>query len=415
MITDQGLVAAYDFSMANVNKIVDLSGNGYTLTRSGPVMKTKTGVASTGGMWQSTKVNDQMQGDFSISWRFNDYNPIAIGSSLNTIYITAGAGGAFVEAFIVNNGNIQFDDGIHATMFNTGFKRNTPYTVTITFNNAAVLTKCYVNGEYFGSGTTFTPVGSRSATIRVGNYTLYWRSGKLANIINLKLHSRILSDAEIKNYHNSFVSTPKINEDFSNYPVGTLSNFGPWIKRSGAFTIEELAVDDPVLKHLKRGTKYLKATTTYSLIGLKSNIAYGTWEFDLYSVGDTTYQIGLMSSNLLPWTSGYDPNNQYGMYFSGGGDDITFLESNTLNPFNAPNQKPLGSWYTFRITRTLSGVITTYIKGGMYGNNFAKVIGISVGTNPFTDTTYTNSVYFTVRMFTNELFANLKIYDGIVL
>jgi len=94
--------------------------------------------------------------------------------------------------------------------------------------------------------------------------------------------------------------------------------------------------------------------------------------------------------------------------------------SGTTNtyPYNsADSYVQAGIWYTTKITRTYAGVFTIYTKGGSFGNTY-RLISASggSGSNPCTDIAYTVSQYFVFYPgAANQCFANLKIYDGIVL
>ena len=74
----------------------------------------------------------------------------------------------------------------------------------------------------------------------------------------------------------------------------------------------------------------------------------------------------------------------------------------------------INTWYRIKITRTQSGVITFYIKGGTYGNNWVLVSTTNgAGTNPITDNTYLASNFLVVDIDAGDRFANLIMKPGV--
>jgi len=413
MITETGLVAAYDFTK-NGDKIADLSGNGFTLSRNGPILKSNKGITSSGGRYITTKSNTFCESDFSISFRFYNYGITA--SLIQTIVAFGATSTSWVWVYLRETGNLMLDPGSGGVAtFVRALKQYTTYTITLTFENATHTTKCYINGVFFGSDVLYNPSGLRASIMSIGNYSNgYSGFGKYRpTLINLKIHSRIISEKEIKNYHNGFVSIPAINEDFSNYPVGTISNFGPWVKRTGAFSIQELTNDEIILKYLKRGTKYLKCTTA-GYLGLKSNIAYGTWEFDWFKGADANNIIvGFISPSLLNLING-------GYYFHPQSDEsiriiIRQSDLNVALTQVSPGFFQNSVWYTIKIIRTAAGITTYWIKGGRFGNSYQLMPSEVAGSNPFTNNTFTFCEYFVFDIDANDCIANLKIYPGIIL
>jgi hypothetical protein len=71
-------------------------------------------------------------------------------------------------------------------------------------------------------------------------------------------------------------------------------------------------------------------------------------------------------------------------------------------------------WYRVRITRTITGIFTVWIKGDIFSDwTLISTIGGS-GTNPATDNTHTTSRYFVLDLDTNDCVADIEILPGII-
>jgi hypothetical protein len=120
-------------------------------------------------------------------------------------------------------------------------------------------------------------------------------------IADLRFWNRELTVQEIKNYNNQYVK-PYIIDDMSDYAVLD-TNIRNFIKGTGTYVVEELTANDPVLKHLTKGTKYLRNTVA-GTIALPSNQSTGTWEWDWMKGADgNRMDFDIMSNNILHSTS----------------------------------------------------------------------------------------------------------------
>ena len=164
--------------------------------------------------------------------------------------------------------------------------------------------------------------------------------------------------------------------------------------------------DDTVLKHLKKGTKYLECVSS-GTIALQSNIAYGTWTWDWYK-GDSNY-LGL---DFIA----YEKNDLTRYYsFSHSVTNRGTLEAGIGSYLFYPvvNYVQINKWYSIKITRRYDGQFTGWIRGGNFGSNWTLIVPES-GTNPATNNTYTTSKYAVLDMRgVGHRFTNLTIKEGI--
>ena len=140
---------------------------------------------------------------------------------------------------------------------------------------------------------------------------------------------------------------------------------------------------------------------------INSDTAYGTWEFDFNKGGaGNDLQIGFINDNI--------EIGDYGEYRLDFNEDesIGFYKSGAAILFTtAASYISINTDYRIKVTRSLAGVFTVYIKGGSFGWDDWTTVVASTGTNPVTDTTYTTSSYFVADLDNGDTISNLKI-DG---
>jgi hypothetical protein len=140
---------------------------------------------------------------------------------------------------------------------------------------------------------------------------------------------------------------------------------------------------------------------------IPSDVAYGTWEFDIYKAGEVNYAgASFMDTSNSGRTNGYllqinsAERVDFRRYTNGSMDTYQLLSSEDATVIN--------NWYRFKITRSLDGVFTIYIKGGSFGwDDWTLVSGGS--SNPFTDDNHTISNYFVPELDNGDKIRNLKI------
>ncbi len=183
-----------------------------------------------------------------------------------------------------------------------------------------------------------------------------------------------------------------------------------WVPGTGTYEIKELSAQDSVLKELDIGTKYMECTSA-GTIALPSDTAYGTFEFDLYRVTASETRIYFIHSKPRVIDNGYffriSSTELIGFYRIDSG--VSQFRNFTAVGYTTPN-----TWYRIKITRTLDGEFTVYIKGGSFGDEYVLVdVSGGSGTNPIIDTDYTISKYFMVAIGTGDRISNILIKEGV--
>lgn len=186
-----------------------------------------------------------------------------------------------------------------------------------------------------------------------------------------------------------------------------------WTKQSGAFKISELTANDSVLSYLTKGTKYLECTTSGN-ITIPTTQAFGTWEFDIFRQS-RRLEIELSGDVLNRYSD--TVGTRYWFLFLD--DKIYCVRKVASGPTTllgtAANYMVINTWYSIRITRTIQGVFTLWVKGGAFGDTWTliSVTGGS-GTNPTAaDLTLTKSIGMSLSLTEGCCVANLKFYDGV--
>lgn len=147
--------------------------------------------------------------------------------------------------------------------------------------------------------------------------------------------------------------------------------------------------------------KFIECTSDGS-ISTQSNLAYGTWEFDVYK--DDANECSVSIVNVLN-TIG---TGRYVLTIYNN-DSIALLRDSTVLFQTVDSYISDMIWYRLKITRDLNGKFHVYIKGGDFGERYIIVdtTGGS-GVNPVTDTNYTISKYIVLDMDTGDRFRALK-------
>jgi hypothetical protein len=183
-----------------------------------------------------------------------------------------------------------------------------------------------------------------------------------------------------------------------------------WTTQSGVFTTNS-SIDNP----FSTNDNALTATTS-GYISIPCNQTYGFWEFDLYKATDgSRIDIAFMADRITqrPGTG----TIYLAHYFT-----ITASEDLSLNRANGTTASSImattgtayiqnNTYYRIRITRSIAGVWTTYIKGGSFGNTYIPIV-VQTGTNPGTDLNLLYSNYFLVSLGVGDRIANIKAQDG---
>jgi hypothetical protein len=188
-----------------------------------------------------------------------------------------------------------------------------------------------------------------------------------------------------------------------------------WQKVVGSFKISELTTKDTILKHLTEGTKYLECVTNGNII-TPTTQAFGTWEFDIFRPsGNIEIELSGDALNRYSdsvgtryWFLFYSDGKTYFVKKVAGGPTILLA--------TAANYMVINTWYSIRITRTIQGVFTLWVKGGAFGDTWTLIsVSGGSGNNPTAaDLTLTKSIGMSLSLSAAGCrVANLKFYDGV--
>jgi len=169
--------------------------------------------------------------------------------------------------------------------------------------------------------------------------------------------------------------------------------------------LEEVSNGYPLLD---KGDKYLECTSS-GTVAIPSKQAYGTWEFDIFhTIGEQRiYSISSVKDG------GYGTTDGYLLYITSNESIALYSSSpNTQLFITANDYVEIDKWYRFRLTRTIDGEFTLYIKGGDYTN--WTLVTAATGSNPVTNLNHSSSNYFAVDLDAGDKIANLKMFEGVV-
>ena len=243
-----GLVAAYNMIPSN-GTLVDISGNGNNGTINGAVIQSKEGLFTTDttsnvlisagpiittntySVLGRIKINDLMASDGVL---FSNGN-----TTTNEI----------IDSIGIKGGKLSWNYDTGGT-YKAGATTDLPLNSYVDFafvsdGGRSGVIKLYINGvEDTITSTGFYRSGAGSRLFARSSGT-----GFLGDCADFRIYNRVLSEQEIKDYHNSFIK-PVILEDFNNYSVGE-TRPKEWQIISGEFEIKE-----------DTEKKYLECTST---------------------------------------------------------------------------------------------------------------------------------------------------------
>lgn len=402
-----GLVAAYNFNKDTVktDKVLDISGNQNDATYVGNPLLTMDGLKFD-GVDDEVVVSDDSSldfgtGSFSLLMRGCFTKNTATQGLLNKKPDDSdGVGWQLVKSF-GSSGFFRIADGTNEV--NTFFgDLSNPVATDI----AVVVNRDTDEAYFYQDGELVETLDISSITGSVSNANdLYLMSRRgVSNyaegaLLDVRTLNRPLSEQEVKDYHNSFVQTV-VSEKFEDDAVGETDPIGR-LKGTGSYEVKEKT----------DGTKYLECTSAGTK-PFQSDTAYGEWEFYAY-VNAGSPSITILSDR----NAAYQQSNSYNLYLFNG-DDIRLYRStvggNVLLFRTAPSYISTNTWYKIKTTRTTDGEFTVYIKGGDFGDTYQLVdVTEGSGTNPVTDTTYTESKFFVVDNDVGDSIANINIKNWV--
>jgi len=163
------------------------------------------------------------------------------------------------------------------------------------------------------------------------------------------------------NYYETFIS-PKERNSANNYIRLYRTNHVPV---DDVIYFHDIKIEEILpLPELDSGAKFLRVTGA-GIISVPTKQAYGTWEGMIYK-GDTANRLYMIlianKIGVAGYVQGYALNfdNDEGIYlekYDGvGGTTVLFA--------TAVSYITINTWYKYRFTRTLNGVMTLLLKGG---------------------------------------------------
>lgn len=301
-----------------------------------------------------------------------------------------------------------------------------------TRNSSGVCT-AYVDGVQSGatinqpaniSTTGLVSIGTDYNTLRTPNASIYLSevyNHCLSEVEIQKLTADFQAQMPVVKPKRAFIINPVgvsvvLRDDFSNEPADSTTIVPrEWEQVSGSYKIVEAIADEGNYGSIKKGTRYLQCVTA-GILAIPSKTAYGTWEFDYYKGADNNSSaISIIDSNrIIDDLGGYRIEFNVAEYISL--IRSSFIELNkTANSYFSIN-----TWYRIKITRSVAGVFTLYIKGGAFvptvGQNGWTLVSTTggIGTNPVTSIALTSTNYLVLDLDPSDRFANLVVKNGIV-
>jgi len=367
---EDGLIAAYNFK-----DVTDISSKGHNGTNIGHPLRTNEGIKYNG-------VDDKTSfGDIG------NVKSVAFRIKLNSDTETILEGAANDKLIYASSGTLSYPD------FDSAYVNG-------------VTSNIIVEGLWLNVFiTSSTDVNMSVLTLALNNTSC----GKF-EIAYLRFYTTEKDINFIRNYHNQYAKQVTFIDNFIYEPAdGTNIVPQDWIAGTGDYKISELIADDVVLPHLKKGTKMLECVNT-GTIAFPSKQVYGTWEFD---VSSSSLIVCYFINNNIDINNGYaitlETNRYYTITLSKVVSGVHNILFKTANNYISANVN-----YRIKITSSLIGKFTVYIKGGTFGDNYVLVYVIGgSGTNPVTSATYKVSNFTILSLYPGSQVTNIKYTKGI--
>jgi len=253
---DRGLFAAYNMK-PNGSTLVDISGNSRHGTLNGGVINTKEGLGFNGvngyiGSITSPTYTDKL----SVSVRFKPTDDTYVGYKgvIGDWNLTGDKRSWFIAKETGAGNKYEFDISTNGKWVSgrsiatdEALTKNLWYTLTAVYNGAKIY--MYLNGVKQTAERNVTGNLFQGDLLQIGIYNSDLTRCFPGEIQDVRIYNRELTEQEVKDYHNSFIS-PVILEDFNNYSVGE-TRPKEWQIISGEFEIKE-----------DTEKKYLECTST---------------------------------------------------------------------------------------------------------------------------------------------------------
>jgi hypothetical protein len=400
-LNENGLVAAYNMTIQK-GKVYDISGNNNTGTPSGRALSTLNGVNfnNTGVITIPTSPSLGVTTGLTIASRLlirtqsgGAAEPGILSKSLNTYLLT----------FYEGDDKIYFYINTASNNIAIAIQKDVWFDVVATYDKIKM--RLYINGVERITRDLTANINVDGAALTIGQFGSTALNGEISD---MRIYNRAWSQSETTKYHNSRINVVLL-EDFENSGADGVSTCpkGWSVNGAGNYKIIETISNDPVLKHIVKGTRSVYCTNIGGIVK-PSQVAYGTWEFDYYRKIAGNNYVNLTATTRVPGGSGLyislTSTNQIGIINTGDGYIM----------LSAANALTNGTRYRFKVTRDVTGKTTLYIKGGVYGNEYI-LVPVTTGTNPATSTLNTTSKFIIFDPYYSEEIGNIKITDGIII
>jgi len=405
-LNEDWLVAGYNM-IPTQWELVDISGNGNDWTINWPL--------STKGWLAFDGVDDEVisNNDLSTLWTCTILLTAKVNSYVwvNNHYFAKKEWWSYALRVVArNDGKIRISNNVDAVVESSVVNPLQEHTIAIVFDNWTTnWTKIYYNWE---------KVWEWTLSLTEWDWKIYIGSYAYANFMNLEIYdvrvyNTVLSEQQIKDYHNARVSQVYINEDFR-YEKASWENILPigWTPWTGSYKVVENA-------WLDGNSKALECTSAGS-IALQSKQASGTWEFEIEKALGSNVIACVFIADKSP-TSGLIISSCNGYYVAIGSNENLILW--IANTTWAVALSYTANWYIqnwvpywIKVERNVDGEFTLYIKWWTFGENYVLVdVSGWSWTNPVTNNTHTSCKYFLHESDTQDQIANIKLTKWVIL
>lgn len=276
----------------------------------------------------------------------------------------------------------------------------------IVFTRIGTTIFVYINGTYLGTMTNpniGANVNSNTNLFISSDATYLFRNIK-QQIKLVELYSKALTANEITSlYDNS-----------KGQQYNPIMNLKKWIKISGTFTEDYYTGNSLIIKEGQKIFTTTSGTICIKVFPLKQVV--GTFEFSFYKTDETIafsfsviakYLKGMLSENNQGYRITIVNNAVYLVRQDNAGTIVTLLQS-------APNYIQFNIPYRIRLTNTVTGLKSLYIKGGTFKNWTLVSVTGGTGINPVTDNTYNISNCIVTEYANNSVVSDIKFYPYIL-
>ena len=232
-------------------------------------------------------------------------------------------------------------------------------------------------------------------------------------IVDLRIYGRKWNDEEIKNYHNCFAKQLDFIDNQA-YESADGTNLTPreWTPGNGSYKIEQLSSSDSILPELKIGQKYYECTSAGTIAFPKFCSAIGEWEFALYKHETSNVFINIVTDDA---NATFNTQNSYciGLF----ANENLFLRKGDVSYLfqTGSGYISVNTLYFIKITRTIDGEFTAFIKGGSFGSKYQLInVSSGSGSNPVTDNDYMTGNYFVTDFDSGDRISLISKTKGVI-